>query len=172
MAVGSKYKVKTPGEFEKVGSIIDAVKQHKNFKQMAQYNISCLLLHIAPPTVGWKENVMYAIESGGIESIIAVLKKHPAALAVVKTSIEALRLLSINGESASRMAKAGGVQTALDAMLKSTDPEVAEQGAGLLTQIAQHAPNAILESDGALEGRLVWIELFVVWLVDPFCMIV
>ena len=45
-----------------------------------------------------------------------------------RVSIEALRKLAIDAKSAERMAKAGAVPVALDAMLKSGDEAVAEEG--------------------------------------------
>lgn len=145
-------KVKGPGEQEQVDALIKSVKQHKNFKQMCTYNLSCLCAMITPPNVGWMENIQYAIESGAIDSIIDVLKQHPAALEVVRISIEALRKLAIDAKNAEAMAKAGAVPVALDAMLKSGVDDVAEAGGELIATIAAHAPDALLDNPGTIEA--------------------
>ena len=49
----------------------------------------------------------YLVESGAIEAIIEVLKAHPGALDVVRTSIEALRKLATDTRNAELLAKAG-----------------------------------------------------------------
>ena len=41
-------------------ALVKAVRDHKGFKQMAQYNVMCLISHISPPAVGWMQNVKYA----------------------------------------------------------------------------------------------------------------
>jgi len=145
-------KVKGPGEQEQVDALIKSVKDHKNFKQMCTYNLSCLCAMITPPNVGWMENIQYAIESGAIESIIDVLKQHPAALDVVRVSIEALRKLAIDAKNAEAMAKAGAVPVALDAMLKSGVDDVAEAGGELIATIAAHAPDALLDNPGTIDA--------------------
>ena len=119
---------------------------------MAQYNISCLISHITPPNVGWVENIRYAVESGAIFSIIDVLRTHPSALEVVRTAIEALRKLAIDAQNAEVMAKAGAVEAALNAMLKSGDDAVAEEGGELIAQISMHAPDALLNSAGTVQA--------------------
>jgi len=139
------------GDPAHVTCIIASVKHFKGFKQMAQYNISCLLTHITPPTVGWQENVRFAVESGGIESIIDILKQHPKALEVVRAAIEALRLMAINSANAGLMAKCGAIGAALTAM-KEGDDGVAESGAALVEQISSHNPDAVLDSAGSVEA--------------------
>lgn len=121
------------GDPAQVKALIKSVKDYKGFRQMAEYNISCLMTHITPPTVGWRENVAYAVESGAIPEIIDVLKKHGKSLDALKSATSALTGLTTNSANAELVAKYGGIQTALNSMLnmggKSKEAEeVAESG--------------------------------------------
>ena len=83
-----------------------------------------------------------------------MLRTHPAALEVVRTAIEALRKLAIDAQNAEVMAKAGAVEAALNAMLKSGDDAVAEEGGELIAQISMHAPEALLNTPGTVQALI------------------
>eukprot|EP00516_Mucochytrium_quahogii_P000838 CAMPEP_0203744552 /NCGR_PEP_ID=MMETSP0098-20131031/584_1 /ASSEMBLY_ACC=CAM_ASM_000208 /TAXON_ID=96639 /ORGANISM=" , Strain NY0313808BC1" /LENGTH=2433 /DNA_ID=CAMNT_0050632097 /DNA_START=311 /DNA_END=7609 /DNA_ORIENTATION=- len=150
------------GDPAQVKSLIGSIKQYKGFKNMAKYNISCLMSHITPPTVGWRENIDAAVESGAIEAIVEVMKKHPDAMEMVKCATEALSALTTNSGNAKKVAEAGGVETALGSMLglskeDAATPdgeEVTTAGSNLLEKVAQHNPNAILDSSGGVDAVL------------------
>ena len=67
-----------------VAQLIQAVKQHQKFKQLASYSIQCLAKAIIPPTVGWEANMKEAYHAGALEAITEVwqgfLANQPAAL--------------------------------------------------------------------------------------------
>ena len=41
--------------------------QHKGFKQMAQFNMTCLAKLVTPPNTEWRENLECAVTQGGID---------------------------------------------------------------------------------------------------------
>ncbi|KAH9258873.1 hypothetical protein BASA81_002937 [Batrachochytrium salamandrivorans] len=157
-AGGQAKVVKGLGEQDQVVAVINSVKAHKKFKQMATYNLTCLCAMITPPNVGWMENIQFAVDSGAIDSIIDVLQHHPAALEVVKISIENLRKLATDAKNSEAMAKSGVIPVALNAMLKSGDEAVAEEGGELIATIAAHAPEALLDSPGTVDSLVGALE--------------
>ena len=56
----------------KIKSLVGAISQHKGFKQMAAYNMSCLAKLITPPDADWEENLQLAVKSGGIAANIGI----------------------------------------------------------------------------------------------------
>lgn len=154
------------GDPKQVKAVIKSIKEFSNFKQMAEYNISCLLTYITPPTVGWRENVAAAVEDGGIESIIGVLKKHGkdgAALDMVKQAAVALTGLSKSKENAGRVAAAGGIETAVECMLKikvkgKSELEVIHAGAKLMEQIANKNPESIIKKPKTVAAMLKGVQ--------------
>ncbi len=67
-----------------VAQLIQSVKQHQKFKQLASYSIQCLAKAICPPTVGWEVNCKEAYHAGALEAITEVgqqqdLKQQPHA---------------------------------------------------------------------------------------------
>ena len=105
------------GDPAQVKALIGSVRQYKGFRQMAEYNISCLITYITPPTVGWRENVATAVESGAIQEIVEVLKKHGKSIDALMNATSALTGLTTNAKNAELVAKYGGIQTALESML-------------------------------------------------------
>ena len=55
-----------------VVQLIQSVKQHQKFKQLASYSIQCLAKAICPPTVGWEVNCKEAYHAGALEAITEV----------------------------------------------------------------------------------------------------
>jgi hypothetical protein len=55
-----------------VAQLIQSVKQHQKFKQLASYSIQCLAKAICPPTVGWEVNCKEAYHAGALEAITEV----------------------------------------------------------------------------------------------------
>lgn len=151
------------GDPKQVKAVIKSIKEYSNFRQMAEYNISCLLTYITPPTVGWRENVAAAVEDGGIESIISVLAKHGNALDMVKQATTALGGLAISKDNAGRVAQNGGIETALNAMLKikQTGPDqeqVINAGAKLIETVARYNPESILQQKNAVKAMLQGVQ--------------
>lgn len=71
-----KGKAREPKNAKKLKELVDAMEQHKNFKQMAQFNMTCLAKLVCPPNTEWRENLELAVKMGGVESISNVIKQH------------------------------------------------------------------------------------------------
>jgi len=150
------------GDEAQVKSIVASLGQYKTFRNMAAYNLACLLTHITPPTVGWRENVDTSHESGGAKMITEVLRQHPKALDIIKSATESLSGITTTSTNAANVAQAGGVEAALEAMLglprelaDTQDGQEAQEAASvLLIKLAQLNPNAILDSKGGVAAVL------------------
>lgn len=55
-----------------VADLVQSVKQHKNFKQLASYSVQCLAKAIMPPSVGWEVRMKEAFDAGALEAITQV----------------------------------------------------------------------------------------------------
>lgn len=55
-----------------VADLVQSVKQHKNFKQLASYSVQCLAKAIQPPSVGWEARMKEAFQAGALEAITQV----------------------------------------------------------------------------------------------------
>lgn len=53
------------GNAAQVEAIVESINKFTGFKNMAQYNISCLMTHIKPPNPGWRNNCKAAVQCGG-----------------------------------------------------------------------------------------------------------
>ncbi|GBG30413.1 Vacuolar protein 8 [Hondaea fermentalgiana] len=144
-----------------VRSIVTSLKQYSSFGQMAKYNCSCLMSHILPPNPGWRENVQACVEAGGLEALLALLQKHPKDLEMLRGATNGLGGLTTSPENAGKLAKAGGVEAALRAMLGMEDAadnieadEVATAGSELLERMARFNPEAIIDAKGSIEAVL------------------
>lgn len=62
-----------------VADLVQSVKQHKNFKQLASYSVQCLAKAIMPPSVGWEVRMKEAFDAGALEAITQV--RGPSARA-------------------------------------------------------------------------------------------
>ena len=104
-----KGKVREPKNAKKLKELVDAMEQHKNFKQMAQFNMTCLAKLVCPPNTEWRENLELAVKMGGVESISNVIKQHGgneglllSATAVLKQTASNKNLVDIVASSGER----------------------------------------------------------------------
>ena len=56
-----------PKNAKKIKELVAAMVQHKGFKQMAQFNMTCLAKLVTPPNTEWRENLECAVTQGGID---------------------------------------------------------------------------------------------------------
>jgi len=145
-----------------VKSIITSIKQYKSFSNMAKYNVSCLMSHITPPNPQFRENIQAAIQEEGLEALLELLKVHNQDLEMLRGATDGLSGLVTNADSAGKLAKAGGVEAALEAMLglskdvaqTADGQEVADAGSKLLEKVGTNNPGAILDSKGGVDAIL------------------
>eukprot|EP00924_Labyrinthula_sp_SR-Ha-C_P013010 augustus_masked-scaffold_12-processed-gene-6.50-mRNA-1 protein AED:1.00 eAED:1.00 QI:0/-1/0/0/-1/1/1/0/2406 len=138
-----------------VAALMKSIDEYQNFRQMTEYNISCLMSYITPPTVGWRENVAAAIANNGVPNIIQTMRKHPNSLDMVRLATTSLSGLAISRENAGIVAHNGGIETALNCMLSmnGTGPdemEVVDSGSKLLETVARFNPESIVQTPNAI----------------------
>ena len=63
----ARGRKREPKNAKKIKELVQAMKQHKNFKQMAQFNMTCLGKLVTPPNNDWRENLECAVDNGGID---------------------------------------------------------------------------------------------------------
>ena len=95
-----------------VVALVEAVREHRHFRQLACYSIDALSKQLAPPNSRWREYVDLAIENSAAEVIIDVLALHPDE-DVLARATACLSRLAVNGATAEIITERGGVETIL-----------------------------------------------------------
>jgi len=78
-----------------VPPILDSLRKHKKFKQLASYALAALEKIIKPPRIGWEISAGEALELGGAEEVTECLSRHGVDPAVFGTCLSALSALSL-----------------------------------------------------------------------------
>lgn len=137
--------------------LVGAIIKYKKFKQLAEYNMSCLLQKITPPTAGWEEAVKEVVAQEGLETIVDVLKKQKGSASILATASKTLSRLAVNPTVSNKLASTGGIGAALASLEFLGDDEdestldALENTTALLEQVATSAPQAIVSS-GAIQN--------------------
>ena len=111
-----------------IKELVGAIIKYKNFKQLAEYNMSCLLQKITPPTVGWEDAVKEVVAQEGLETIVDVLKKQKGTASILATASKTLSRLAVNPEMSNKLANAGGIGAALASLEFMGDDNMDESG--------------------------------------------
>ena len=82
-----------------VVALVEAVREHRHFRQLACYSIDALSKQLAPPNSRWREYVDLAIENSAAEVIIDVLALHPDE-DVLARATACLSRLAVNSTNA------------------------------------------------------------------------
>jgi len=133
-----------------VSSLVQSIKQHKNFKQLASYSVQCLMRAMTPPTVGWERNMKEAYESGAMEAISEVITRHKGDENVLAASTTCLASMATNPKYAAALVESGAIMGLIDSVASSpTGSESTAQTLQLLETIATTNPEALLAKGGA-----------------------
>ena len=95
---------------DEVGALVDAVRDHRKFKQLACYSIDTLAKTLALPNSRWREYIDLAIERDAARIVIDVVKQHPGDEDVLLRATTCLSRLAINATNAAIIVEEGGVQ--------------------------------------------------------------
>ena len=134
-----------PRDASKIVTLIKAVNDHKGFKQMASYNLSCLNKLIAPPLPVWKENLSYALKNGGLEACKAAVQANSGdeGLLLAVTSVLDQAGKTIDG--AKQVMISGTLDACLESIEKNTSMESgAARTTNCISNIANTCPEAIV----------------------------
>ena len=77
-----------------VHSLVESIRKHKKFKQLASYSISCLEKVISPPRIGWEVNAQAAHAAGAAEDIADACARFSTDAEVFTLSISSLRSIA------------------------------------------------------------------------------
>ena len=126
-----------------VVALVEAVREHQNFRQLACYSIDALSKQLAPPNSRWREYVDLAIKNSAAEVIIDVLTLHPDE-DVLARATACLSRLAVNSTNAKIITERGGVQTILASIDNLRGEQLAEldcerQALELLDKLCDHA---------------------------------
>lgn len=77
-----------------VSGLVDSIRKHKKFKQLASYSISCLEKVISPPRIGWEVNAQAAHALGAAEDIADACARFATDAEVFTLSISSLRAMA------------------------------------------------------------------------------
>lgn len=142
-----------------IKELVGAIIKYKNFKQLAEYNMSCLLQKITPPAAGWEDAVKEVVAQDGLETIVDVLKKQKGNASILATASKTLCRLAVNPSISNKLAATGGIGAALASLEFMGDDDddnsqdALENTVVLLEQVAASAPEAVVAS-GAMENVL------------------
>ena len=104
---------------------------------------------ITPPTVGWEEYMKEAFESGALEAITAVLKKHRGDPDVLAASTACLSSLATNPQYAGKLVESGAMLSMVDSVTENPGGEEGVKETMLLLEVvAQHNPEALVAAGG------------------------
>ena len=74
-----------------VAGLVDSIRKHKKFKQLASYSIQCIEKVITPPRIGWETHARAAFELGAAEDIADVCQRFATDAEVFALSISSLK---------------------------------------------------------------------------------
>lgn len=148
-----KRKQRKPEADPQIGELVGNIIKYKKFKQMAAFNMSCLLQKITPPASEWEENVKEMVKQNGIETIVEVLKQNPGHAEVLAIATKTLAKLAYNAEISTTIATQGGIGVALASLAAlegdmddELQREALEKTVGLLESVAACAPEALVQA--------------------------
>ena len=87
-----------------VAGLVESIKKHKKFKQLASYSIQCLEKVICPPHGGWEANVRAAFEHGAADDIADVCLRFATDVEVFTMSITSLKSIATVPKAVASMA--------------------------------------------------------------------
>ena len=148
---------------KKIQNLLEAVKKFQNFKQLAKYNIGCILQAITPPTSGWKQAVQYIVHSGGVDILVSILKKQDdSSSEIVVLLTKTLARLNISAESTKIVVESGGIDAAFKTVLGDSSTPSSDAIAET-TKLVQSASMWDAESvvrSGGVSGLIKLMEKF------------
>lgn len=77
-----------------VAGLVESIRKHKKFKQLASYSIQCLEKVVAPPRIGWEICAKQAYELNAAEDIADVCERFAADPEVFALSMSSLNALA------------------------------------------------------------------------------
>ena len=110
-------------ENKDLDSLLGGLKKHKNFKQLATYNLSCLEKLLTPPANGWEANVNAIMREGSFTGIVEAMEAHTGDPAMLRSTATLIVQLCNTPEYTATIAKSGALKIALESFNACEDDE-------------------------------------------------
>jgi hypothetical protein len=161
-----------------IKSLVESIKKHKNFKQLATFSIQSLAQAIVEyDNRDYEINLKECMGCGGPDSLVGVLEKHVTHEGIIEDVCKCLSCMAISKDYASVMVKAGVLGGLTTCIIKGnfhTDTTVIPLIFGVILKMASVHPEGVLggglgasESHGIMKFILTLIEANTKLLVKP-----
>ena len=121
MAPLKERKPKADNAASGVHALVEAVSEHKKFKQLACYSIDTISKNIGPPNTYWRGALAQARDCRAEATVLDVMKLHKGHENVLVVSVECLKRLACDAKCAENIVEAGGMDTVLESALANPD---------------------------------------------------
>jgi hypothetical protein len=136
-----------PRDGKKILTLIKAVSDHKGFKQMASYNMSCLHKLICPPLPSWKENLTFSLKNGGLEACTAAIRANSGDEGLLLSAASIIDQAGTTTEGASYVMETGSLDACLESIEKNKSMTVGvTRTTRALANVANTAPETIINN--------------------------
>jgi len=127
-----------------VKSLVQSIKKHKNFRQLASYSVQCLVKVVVPPASGWEEALKEAYDAGALEAITSVLQKHAGDEVILSAATHCLQAMATVPEYAQAIVESGCMKSLLESALANPAGLGVSETLNVLQEVAAHAPESLL----------------------------
>ena len=119
-----RRREREPRNAAKILTLIKAVNDHKGFKQMASYNLSCLCKLVSPPLPDWNENLKFALKHGGLKACTAAVRANSGDESLLLAATSVMDQAATSEEGAAAVVSSGSLDAALAGLRRSKDKEL------------------------------------------------
>ncbi len=127
-----------------VKALVQSIKKHKNFRQLASYSVQCLVKVVVPPASGWEEALKEAFDAGALDAITAVLQKHAGDEVILSAATDCLQSMATVPEYARAIVDSGCMKSLLESALANPAGLGVSETLNVLQEVAAHAPESLL----------------------------
>ena len=111
-----RRREREPRNAAKILTLIKAVNDHKGFKQMASYNLSCLCKLVSPPLPDWNENLKFALKHGGLKACTAAVRANSGDESLLLAATSVMDQAATSEEGAAAVVSSGSLDACLDSI--------------------------------------------------------
>ena len=155
-----KRRNREPRSASKILTLIKAVNDHKGFKQMASYNLSCLCKLISPPLPDWNENLQFALKKGGLRACTAAIKANHGDENLLLAATSVMDQAATTEEGAKEVIESGSLDACLDSIqsTKANVESAALSATQTMTKIASDLPNILSTLERLKKSFKLWLH--------------
>jgi hypothetical protein len=133
-----------------IKSLVESIKKHKNFKQLATYSIQSLTQAIIEyDNRDFEANLKECMANSGPDALVGVLQKHVTHEGIIEDACKCLTCMATSKEYSSVMVKSGLLDAFMNCISKGnfqTDTSVIPLIFGVILKMATFNPEEVLGS--------------------------